>query len=169
MGLFRKKADPISERSKALQQEIAALESQIKKLNAKSDHKQSEQPIPSAIPRFEAPVAKPAKSDVIGEPVFVEMENPLKSQPDPVVPQHIYNEFGVRKFDLPAALRRMRNSVRGEPTNNPKLVTFLAAGSIQGLRPLRYEKRVARNRFIFLSIVLAIFLWGILAVFLKQR
>ena len=33
MGLFNKKADPISERSKALKDEISALESKIKKLS----------------------------------------------------------------------------------------------------------------------------------------
>ena len=50
------------------------------------------------------------------------------------------------------------------PASNPKLVNYLAAGSIQGLRPLRYEKRVARNCFVFLVVVLLLMLWGILAV-----
>ncbi len=48
-------------------------------------------------------------------------------------------------------------------------MTFLAAGSIQGLRPLRYEKRIARNRFILLSVILLAILWGVLAVFLKNN
>ena len=47
-------------------------------------------------------------------------------------------------------------------------MNYLAAGSIQGLRPLRYEKRVARNRFIFLVVVLVLVLWGILAVIFKR-
>ena len=34
MGLFKKKADPISQRTKALNAEIAALEVKIKKLNS---------------------------------------------------------------------------------------------------------------------------------------
>jgi hypothetical protein len=37
----------------------------------------------------------------------------------------------------------------------------LAAGNIQGLRPLRYEKRVARNRFVALTMVLVIVLFGL--------
>jgi hypothetical protein len=36
------------------------------------------------------------------------------------------------------------------------------------LRPLRYEKRVARNRFIFLVAVLLLVLWGIIAVIFKR-
>ena len=33
MGLFKKKADPLSERARALSSEIAALEAQIKQLD----------------------------------------------------------------------------------------------------------------------------------------
>ena len=81
-------------------------------------------------------------------------------------PEH-YNELGVRKYDLPALLRRVRDHFRGPSTTNPKLVSYLAAGGIQGLRPLRYEKRVARNRFIFFVIILFLALLGTLLVFLK--
>jgi hypothetical protein len=37
------------------------------------------------------------------------------------------------------------------------------------LRPMRYEKRVARNRVIGLSILLFGFLWGIYYVFFVKR
>ncbi|MDB6021766.1 MAG: hypothetical protein JWQ04_1623, partial [Pedosphaera sp.] len=37
MGWFNKKTDPISERARALKEEIAALEAQIKRLDAKHD------------------------------------------------------------------------------------------------------------------------------------
>ena len=73
----------------------------------------------------------------------------------------------MRKYDLPALLRRIRDHFRGPSTTNPKLVSYLAAGGIQGLRPLRYEKRVARNRFIFFVIILFLLLLGTLLVFLK--
>ena len=65
-------------------------------------------------------------------------------------PEH-FNELGVRKFDLLAVWQRLKKQVAGRPLANPKLINYLAAGSIQGLRPLRYEKRVARNRFFFLA------------------
>jgi hypothetical protein len=47
-------------------------------------------------------------------------------------------------------------------------VNYLAAGSIQGLRPLRYEKRVARNRFIVLAVILLLALWGLIAIFFNK-
>ena len=48
-------------------------------------------------------------------------------------------------------------------------MSYLAAGGIQGLRPLRYEKRVARNRFIVFVIILFLALLGTLLVFRKGR
>jgi hypothetical protein len=83
-------------------------------------------------------------------------------------PEH-YNELGVRKYDLPALVRRVRAHFRGPSTSNPKLVSYLAAGGIQGLRSLRYEKRVARYRFIAFVVILFLLLWGTLWVFLIQR
>jgi hypothetical protein len=79
-----------------------------------------------------------------------------------------YNELGVRKYDLPALLRRVRDQFRGPSTTNPKLVSYLAAGGIQGLRPMRYEKRVARNRFIVLVAVLFLALLGIILLFRRH-
>ena len=57
-----------------------------------------------------------------------------------------------------AAGCRIRSHFRGPSTTNPKLVNYLAAGGIQGLRPLRYEKRVARNRFVALVLFLFVIL-----------
>jgi hypothetical protein len=54
--------------------------------------------------------------------------------------------------------------LRGPSTTNPKLVSYLAAGGIQGLRPLRYEKRVARNRFIVFVAVLLLLLLGLIKI-----
>ena len=50
---------------------------------------------------------------------------------------------------------------------NPRLVNYLAAGGVHGLRPLRYEKRVARNRFIALVIILFVILLGVFSIFLQ--
>jgi hypothetical protein len=92
----------------------------------------------------------------------------LKARGEVATPDH-YNDLGVRKYDLPALLRRIRNHFRGPSTNNPKLVHYLAAGGVQGLRPLRYEKRVARNRFIFFVAILFFALLGIILVFLTHH
>lgn len=151
MGLFRKKADPISDRARALNAEISALEAKIKKL--------SQQGQPSQGPRLRstvypsgpvAPGKAPAAAPSVSEPIFEEVSR-LTQPPDAAAtPQH-FNELGVRKFDLLAVWERFRNQFAGRPMANPKLINYLAAGSIQGLRPLRYEKRVARNRFFLLA------------------
>ena len=114
-------------------------------------------------PQPETTIPKPAAR----EPVFEEVDqNRLKNQPE-TTPKH-YNELGVRKYDLPAFWKRVRTHFRGPATSNPKLVNYLAAGSIQGLRPLRYEKRVARNRFLVLVVLLILVMWGIIALFVKR-
>lgn len=182
MAWFKKKPDPISDRARALNEEIAALESQIQQL---SEHK-AQSPPPAklrstAIPHGEtiqrgAEAETTQRPEVRGqkpeapaphEPIFEEVDQDrLKARGEVATPDH-YNELGVRKYDLPALLRRIRNHFRGPSTNNPKLVHYLAAGGVQGLRPLRYEKRVARNRFIFFVAILFVLLLGILLVFWK--
>jgi hypothetical protein len=84
------------------------------------------------------------------EPVFeqISQERITAQNEMPNAPEH-FNEYGLRKFDFPAALQRLRAFFTGPNTSNPKLVNYLAAGGVHGLRPLRKEKRVARNRFIF--------------------
>lgn len=81
----------------------------------------------------------------------------------------MFNELGVRKYDLPALLNRITNHFRGPTTSNPRLVNYLAAGGVQGLRPLRYEKRIARNRFIWLVVIVSLALFGLATVLLPRH
>lgn len=158
MAWFRKKPDPISERERALNAEIAALEAEIKRLDSELEAPHA---LAEAAPlRQPAPVRRPLPEPVF-EPVDQDLLKPAAETG--ATPAH-FNELGVRKYDLPALFRRVRSHFRGPSASNPKLVSYLAAGGIQGLRPLRYEKRVARNRFILLAIVLFLMLLGILAV-----
>jgi hypothetical protein len=178
MAWFKKKPDPISDRARALNEEIAALEAQIKSL----DSKRQQAPPPAKLrstamphgetiqrahePELSAPKPETPKPQ---EPIFEEVDQGrLKSRAETATPEH-YNELGVRKYDLPALLRRIRNHFRGPSTNNPKLVHYLAAGGVQGLRPLRYEKRVARNRFIFFVVILFSVLLGLILVFIHHH
>lgn len=179
MGWLRKKADPISDRARALSQEIASLEAQIKDLDNQLSQAPPEPKVrPAALPGGAAqslPVSpsaaqlRPAARRTPETPIFEEVDlNRLQSRGEvPNTPAH-YNELGVRKYDLTALFRRMRNHFRGPSTTNPKLVSYLAAGGIQGLRPLRYEKRVARNRFIALVALLFIILLGLVAALVRR-
>ncbi len=178
MGWFHKKSDPISDRARALNDEIAALEQQIKTLDSRLQRQQEQPRLRStALPQntvtgasiapggAETTTAAPATH----EPIFEDIDQArLKSKGEANnTPEH-YNELGVRKYDLPGLWRRLRSHFQGPSTTNPKLVSYLAAGGIQGFRPLRYEKRVARNRFILLAIFLFIILLGLVAVYVRR-
>jgi|SRR6516162_11758575 hypothetical protein len=163
-----KKGDPISERARALSDQIASLEAEIKRL----DSQLQQTPVPklrsTAVPHG-ATVARAAEPPVPAahEPVFEEVK-PLRPVEETTAPDQ-FNEFGVRKYDLPGLFGRLRQQFRRPTTSNPRLVTYLAAGGVQGLRPLRYEKRVARNRFILLVAVLFLILLGVISLFVKSR
>ena len=168
MGLFQKKPDPIDQRARDLNSEIVKLESEIRKLNQQCSETKR-------IPRFRSansPATKPAPPAPVAaasEPVFEAVnQTPVKADPIAPTPAH-FNELGVRKFDLVGSWKRMTKHVHGPSASNPQLITLLAAGGIRGLRPLRYEKRVARNRFLLLFVVLFLLLWGMVAVFLRTH
>jgi len=174
MAWLKKKRDPISDRARVLNDEIAKLESQIKELDTRLQSNQTHPRLRStALPHGSTvshtpPAAAAPPAPAAEEPIFEEVgHHALKGRGEaPTTPEH-YNELGVRKYDLAALLRRVREHFRGPSTTNPKLVNYLAAGGIQGLRPLRYEKRVARNRFIFFAIILFLVLVGTALVFFK--
>jgi cell division protein FtsB len=174
MALSKKKVDPISDRARSLTAEIAALESEIKKLDSQI------QSAPGTAPKFRSTAIPhgatvphaieppPAPKPAAHEPVFEKINQPLQSRADADSADH-FNELGVRKYDLPALWHRIRNHLRGPTTTNPRLVNYLAAGGVHGLRPMRYEKRVARNRFILLVVVLFLILLGVISLFVKNH
>ena len=168
MALFKKKFDPLSERSRALNSEIAALEAQIKAL----DSKLHDSPARPRLRSTARPHGSPTSAALAStrEPVFEPVDHHrIKAQPEPETTPAPLNNLGVRKLDWTGAWRRLKNHFHGPPANNPRLINYLAAGSIQGLRPMRYEKRVARNRVIGMIIILVVMLWGIAAFLWRHR
>ncbi|HEU6446867.1 MAG TPA: hypothetical protein VFV23_00325 [Verrucomicrobiae bacterium] len=166
-----KVADPISERASALSSQIAALEAEIKKIDsqlqstAKPKLRSTALPRGEIIPRaVEKPALAPPPKKISTEPVFEEIKT-VQATDD----AGLYNELGVRKYDLPALWKRLKHFFSGPATNNPRLVNYLAAGGVHGLRPLRYEKRVARNRFIVFTAILFLILLGIILVFANHH
>jgi len=166
-------ADPISERTTALSSQIAALEAEIKKIDSQLQSTTKPKLRSTAMPRGETisrssekPVPAPQPKPVVHEPVFEEIKTVQAT--DESAPG-LYNDLGVRKYDLPALWQRLRKFFSGPATSNPKLVNYLAAGGVHGLRPLRYEKRVARNRFIVFTAILFFILLGIILVFANHH
>jgi hypothetical protein len=224
MGLFKKKPDPVTERARDLDLQIAALQAEIEKLaeaaatparapsgpsapsrTARANGPNSNSPAgsssgpgsassaastpngsstsssSSAIPRFNSGPAAPrlrstalphrpflTEAPATHEPIFEEVNQP-QIKADSELPAVVPEQLGTRKSDFSSLWQRVARHFRGPVTSNPKLVNYLAAGSIQGLQPLRYEKRVARNRFIVFAVFLALALWGLIAMLFSRR
>lgn len=170
MGWLKKKSDPVSDRAQALSSEIAALEAEIKQLDAQLQRAPEAPRLRSTAVPHGATLNHESPATQRGEPVFEQINQERITVPNemPNAPEH-FNEFGVRKFDFPALLQRVGAFFTGPNTSNPKLVNYLAAGGVHGLRPLRKEKRVARNRFVFFAAVLFVLLFGTLWVYLHHR
>ena len=172
MGLFKKTTDPITNRARELNGRIAELETQIRDLNARLHHDQTHPRVRStAFPEGRVVAGPVVQPSTARDPIFEEVDHhrmQVAVEPEPG-PAQFNEELGIRKYDLFAAWRRWQAQFRAPPAANPKLVSYLAAGSIQGLRPLRYERRVARTRFLVLSGGLLVVLWGLLYFFFHQR
>ncbi len=183
MGWLRKKKDPISERAQALETEIKQLEARIQELSVQAQPPPDPAPTRPAQPARPQPrlrsTALPGGHTVLkaggasptrpaAEQVFEEVDHKRLHAPPEAAGRALYNELGMRKYDLPGAWQRLCNFFRGSSAQNQTLVKLLAAGNIQGLRPLRYEKRVARRRFLVFVFILFVVLWGIIAMFLRR-
>ena len=144
MGLFRRN-DPIESRAKELKARLANLESQIEQLD------QTALASPQTTPAIHE--LKPGEEPLPPRPSRSLSEQPLVST-DPEN-ESLWHWFSSRFRKPPVS-------------SNPRMVNFLAAGSIQGLRPLRYERRVARNRFLAFSALLVLVLICLFWTLLQQ-
>ena len=160
MAWFKRKIDPMTSRSRELHSEIAALESQIAQLSNAST---LGDPLQIHTVLKETRYLPP-------DPILRADEALAHSLPpvtDPNCPG-LYNDQGVRKFDLAGWWLRVTRQPAAAPTGNDKLVAYLAAGRNYGYTALRSERRVARNRFILLAFVLLAMLWTVLSLLIPQ-
>jgi len=167
--------DPINERARALNEQISSLEAEIKRLDSQIQRapaapspklRSTAIPHGTTVPRKVEPPAAAPKPAASAEPVFEEIK-PMNAAAE-TEPADRFNELGVRKYDFPAMIQKVRDLFKRPTASNPRLVHYLAAGGVHGLRPLRYEKRVARNRFWVFTSILLLILFGILYAFLRR-
>ena len=161
MGWFKRKPDHSGARAVELNGEIAALEHQIAQLQDAVDSRNPE----------EVRTAMEQSIQLRADPILRADESLAETFPRdlPRDAPGLYNEQGVRKFDLHGWWQRLKKTESiPEPTPNEKLVTYLAAGRNHGYTALRKETRVARNRFILLTLVLIAVLWSILSLLIPQ-
>jgi hypothetical protein len=168
MGLFRRNQDPIEERERALRARIAALQGQIQDINQKIETERAQPKLRStALPHSQASAGT---ADRRAEPGFEEVKHsPAEPREKAQDAPGQLGVLGLRRYDPRALARRVWDYVRGSPTPNPKLVNYLAAGSVHGLRPLRFEKRVAKKRLIAKVILIAVFVWGAIWSYLRNH
>lgn len=142
MGLFRRNKDPLKKRAKTVQNKLNELNAQIQDLDE--------------------------------NPAQISSELHDLKQNDRLLPRRPSKMEKDQSLDTKAQRPEklwdwMTKNFRKPPVStNPKMVNFLAAGSIQGLRPLRYERRVARNRFLAFTTVLVLILIGLFWTLIKQ-
>ena len=161
MGWFTRSPDPMTVRARELTTEISALKSQIAHL---SDAAHSTD-------RHQIQTALDETPDLPPDPVLqADLEFPelLRPEPERDCPG-LFNDQGVRKFDLAGWWRRVKqHAPLPATTPGENIVIFIANGKNHGYTSLRKERRVARNRFIILTLVLLGFLWSILTLLIPQ-
>lgn len=166
MGLFSKKKDPIKDREKSLVSEIEQLEDQIRALQGVLETARTEPQIRQTTYPGRGPVIKsappaepPAQSQ---EPVFepVDQQRLQNAESNPFKEKH--DSRTLQREGSTSFFERLMRYFRGPTSSNPKLVSYLAAGNIHGLQPLRYERRVARNRLLLWIVIIVVLIVGML-------
>ena len=161
MGLFLRKPNPLAFRAQELGSKIEQIDKQISQLQDAS-----EEANPALI---RPPINK--STQILDDPILGtkgNLKNGARTILKPDFPG-LYNDQRMRKFDLHGWWQRTKGGEPlPEPSQNEKLVTYLATGRNHGYTALRKETRVARNRFILLTLVLITILWSILSLLIPQ-
>ncbi len=151
MGWFTERADPLEKRAREIERELARLDSEMQ--NTPVD----------AAPEYRSDV--PATDH---DPLNLENCGPRGSRKESVRLQESIDSLGSKPSGWRERWARFKLHFGATPATNPKLVKYLSAGNLQGLQPLRYEKRIARNRFFFMFFLLLLVLFGLFAVAIRN-
>lgn len=159
MAWFGKRQSVLDRRLREIDKELSSLDAQVRQLRrapgkgspfkpASTVYPSNRQPPAETAPPAETPVPAPAtpppdRSSVsYGAPRQRELWS-----------QHAHEEPPSSLSGWQIWWRSLFN-VRQRPMD-PKLVSYLTTGSFKTVRPLRYERRMARYRFVFSFALLA--------------
>lgn len=156
MAIFRKKIDdPLTQRAQQLEQEIAKIEAEIQRLKN--------------FENVRAETRKPYKNSNNCR-LFIEgQQDFLEDEQKPVVKKTDHDETSHPKYDLIGEIKRRLGFVKKSESEKSKLIKTLLTGSLQGPPLLKYEQRIARNRFLFVFTIFIIVLIGVLSLLTKAR
>lgn len=166
--LLQARKDPISARARNLNSRARELKAEIRRLKKQSSLEPKFQRTTSLLSR------KPhdqSERSTIGSLFETVEHDDLRIVEEIRDPEAHYNALGVRKIDPVAWVRRrtgknpeLKNKPASEQPDHQKLAQYMAAGSVQGIEPLRREKRIARNRFLMMFVLFLLILCGVFAV-----
>jgi len=166
MGWGKKKSRGMDRHAQDLDARITELHTQIRRLESELEHGDPAR-IQSVLCETKKP--KPTKRQTASTEVL-NLTHPRPAKPEQDNPD-LYNESGIRKFDLAGSLQHLKKQVTDdelEPGSKTRLYTFIPADTIDGQPALGIEKRKARNRFIFLFLIFLAILWSALTLLLPQ-
>ncbi|MCS7090279.1 MAG: hypothetical protein RMN51_08245 [Verrucomicrobiota bacterium] len=169
MRFWKRPDDPWAQRRRELAEQIAALEREIRFLEEQLRQAGQVNSTETTVMRTPKPTSSEASRPADAS-IHRARAVPHTTPGSPLMPlqnlgglaPHLYNEHGTPRFDLPALWRSLRDKLRASTPANPELLKLLAAGGSAGLRPLRYERRIARNRFLALLSLLLLVIVGIM-------
>jgi hypothetical protein len=140
MSWFRQESDPFSNRSRSLDRQLKTVKEEIEQLSL----------------TLTADASHDASHDASSIPTDA--------------PRRQGVNHGLRRSSLLDLTRGLYSKLafanRGRVSKeNSKLVNYLSVGSFEGVRPLRYERRIARNRILFFAacaLIVALGLWSLM-------
>jgi len=166
MGWFRKKSDPIDARVRELERELEELRGEI---NEHTPDAESE----SESPAFRSSYYPGQSSEAAGEDehLILEADDQATLRQPTKCLQEKLDGLSAKPTGLRAKLKELKENVGASSAANanPKLLKYLSTGDLEGLQPLRREKRIARNRVLFLTLLLLLVLLGLAAVVMENR
>ncbi len=149
----------MSARQAELDREIQAIQRRISDLSAR--------PLPQARPKPSAPPSvRPAPQNLATPGSWQNFESSAARPTPAPAPVSVAGPrtgpaVPADRFNLVEVWQRWMQRLGGQPRRPSGLVNLMAAGSVHGLRPLRYERKIARRRFLLSLGLLLLLLYGI--------
>jgi len=156
MAIFRKKQDdPLNQKAQQIEAELANIKALRQKLEQSG-----------TINREFIKPQQPTDNCHL----FIEGKQPFLEEQENLNVKKI-SEFqpDSAKYDLFGKIKKRLGIVEKTESEKAKLIQTLMAGSVQGPPLLKYEQRVARNRFLLLFTIFIIILIGVLSLVTKVR
>lgn len=157
MGWFRKKEGPLDRQLREMDKQLREIDAQVRQLQRSPDQAIGRfQPASTTLPTSHRLAAgtTPTQSASAAPPAAARPQPELRLQRE----QDLWSRLTAEEQPFQSGghrepwWRALFNSRSGP--RDPRLVSYLSTGSFKIVRPLRYERRMARYRYAFSFAVL---------------